>query len=195
MARRSKQPPPATYPESRRAWWARRWSQDPERKRRLRARVGPCEKVIDVDDTRRRSGAGIAVRVADLSPRAGHVRARRRRAPLRRRRARVSRSAVWHRRGLARPRASRALARDRRAGAHAHSHVESVVSPVAGAARRAPRESLRPAARVFLQERHRSRRSLPEVRAALLVHARGVAAGIHRDRGILSRADVRVALG
>ena len=70
--------------------------------------------------------------------------------------------------GHAHPRAG---ARDRRAGADADPHVEPVLPPAAGAARRAAREPVGPAARVLLQQRHRGGRGVPEVRAPLLVHA------------------------
>ena len=55
--------------------------------------------------------------------------------------------------------------------------------------------ALGPAARLLLQQRHGSRRGLPEVRAALLVHARRAARRDHRARGIVSRPDDRRAVG
>ena len=69
----------------------------------------------------------------------------------------------------------RPRARDRRTGADAAAHVEPVLSPAAGPARRAAGEPVGAAARVFLQQRHRSGRGVPEVRAPLLVHARRAA--------------------
>ena len=151
--------------------------------------------MTDDDDDRRRSGARIAARAADVSAPAGHVRARRGRASVRRRGPRVSRPALGHRRRVARPRASGAGARDRRAGADADPHVEPVLSPAAGTAGGAAGEPVGAAARVLLQQRHRSGRGVPEVRAPLLVHAGRAAAGVHRARGIVPRPDVRVAVG
>ena len=77
---------------------------------------------------------------------------------------------------VARPRASAAHARNRRSGGDAAPHVELVLPPASGRAGRAPRESVRAAALVLLQQRHRSGRGLPQVRAPLLVHARRAAA-------------------
>ena len=62
-------------------------------------------------------------------------------------------------------------ARDRRSGADAAPHLEPVLSPAAGPAGRAAGAPVRAAARVLLQQRHRSGRGVPEVRAPLLVHA------------------------
>ena len=90
---------------------------------------------------------------------------------------------------------TRAGARDRRAGADADPHVEPVLPPAAGPARRAAGEPVRPAARVLLQQRHRSGRGVPEVRAPLLVHARRAARRDHRARRIVPRPDVRRAVG
>ena len=135
-------------------------------------------------------GARSAACAADLPPAAGHVRARRGRAAVRRRRARVSRPAVGHRRRVARPRASGAGAGDRRTGADAAAHVEPVLSPAAGPARRAAGAPVRAAARVLLQQRHRSGRGVPEVRAPLLVHARRAARRDRRARRVVPRPHV-----
>ena len=104
---------------------------------------------------------------------AGDAGARRGRAPVRRGRPRVLRPAVRHRRRRARPRASGAGARDRGSGADADPHVEPLLSTRCRAqlAERLAR-AVGAAARVLLQQRHRSGRSVPEVRAPLLVHAR-----------------------
>ena len=51
------------------------------------------------------------------------------------------------------------------------------------------------AARVLLQQRHGSGRSVPEVRAPLLVHEGRAARRVHRARRIVPRADVRLAVG
>ena len=96
---------------------------------------------------------------------------------------------------VARTRASRTGARDRGSGADAAPHVEPVLSPAAGSARRAARAPVRAAARVLLQQRRRSGRGLSEVRAALLVHARRAAHRDHRARGVVSRPHVRRAVG
>ena len=69
--------------------------------------------------------------------------------------------------GHAHPRAG---ARDRRTGADAHPHVEPVLPSAAGAAGGTAGEPVRAAARVLLQQRHGGGRSVPEVRAPLLVH-------------------------
>ena len=86
-------------------------------------------------------------------------------------------------------------ARDRGSGADAAPHVEPVLPPAAGTAGRAARRPVGPAARVLLQQRHRSRRSVPEVRAPLLVHEGRTARRVHRARGIVPRPDVRRAVG
>ena len=64
---------------------------------------------------------------------------------------------------------------DRRSGADAAAHLEPVLSPAAGPAGRAAGAPVGAAARVLLQQRHRSGRSVSEVRAPLLVHARRAA--------------------
>ena len=111
-------------------------------------------------------------------------------APVRRRRPRVSRPAV--RASASRRSATRIpglAARDRRAGGDADPHVEPVLPPAAGPARGAPGAAVGPAARVLLQQRHRSGRSVPEVRAALLVHAgRSRAHRVRRPRTSRSTA-------
>ncbi len=56
-------------------------------------------------------------------------------------------------------------------------------------------EFLGSAARVLLQQRRGGGRSLFEVRAALLVHARRAARRNHRARGIVSRPHLRRAVG
>ena len=80
-------------------------------------------------------------------------------------------------------------------GGDAASYLEPLLSPAPGTARRAPRQFLGPAARLLLQQRRRGGRSLFEIRAALLVHARRAAPEIHRARGIVSRPDLRRPVG
>ena len=62
--------------------------------------------------------------------------------------------------------------RHRRAGARDDPLLEPVLSSAAGAGRRAAGEALGPVARLFLQQRRRGRRGVPEVCAALLAHER-----------------------
>ena len=103
---------------------------------------------------------------------AGHVRARPGRAAVRRRGPRVSRPAVGHRRRVARACASadwRARSPSRRRRCIHTSNL--FFHPLQGQLGRAAGAPVRAAARVLLQQRHRSGRSVPEVRAPLLVHA------------------------
>ena len=65
----------------------------------------------------------------------------------------------------------------------AAAHVEPVLPPVPGGGGRAAVGAVRTRARVLLQQRHRSDRGVPEVRAALLVHA-----GRRRSRPASSRS-------
>ena len=123
------------------------------------------------DDIRRHPDARSAARAPDLPAAAGGVRARQRPASVRRRRPRVPRLRVGHRRRVARARASGARGGDRRPGGDAAAHVEPLLPPVSGRGGRAAGGALRPAARVLLQQRHRGHRGVPEVRAPLLVHA------------------------
>ena len=69
----------------------------------------------------------------------------------------------------ARPRASGARGGDRRPGEDADPHVEPLLPPAAGPARREARGDVGTAAHVLLQQRHRGGGSVPEVRAPLLV--------------------------
>ena len=78
------------------------------------------------------------------------------------------RASAWRRSATRIPGLAAALADQAR---HARAHVEPVLPSAAGAAGRAPRAPVGPAARVLLQQRHRGRRGLPQVRAPLLVHA------------------------
>ena len=70
-------------------------------------------------------------------------------APVRRRRPRVSRLRLGHRRRGARPRASGAGRGDRRAGGDADAHLEPVLPPAAGPARRASCAALSGLQRAF----------------------------------------------
>ena len=144
---------------------------------------------------RRNSRARSAAHSADLQACADHVRSWPGRAALRRRGARIPRFAVGHRRRVAWPCASRAGEGDCRAGADADPHVEPVLSPVSGTAGGAARPAVGAAAGVFLQQRHRGGRSVPQVRASLLAHPRRTARGIHRARKFVPRPDVRGPVG
>ena len=84
---------------------------------------------------------------------------------------RVPRPAVGDRRHVARPRAPGADRRHRRPGGDAAAHVEPLLPPVSGRGGGPAGAALRPAAHVLLQQRHRSQRGEPEVRAPLLAHA------------------------
>ena len=124
------------------------------------------------------------------------LRARRRRPPVRRRGPRVLRPAVGHRRRVARPRAT--------AGCRARSptrretlmHTSNLFfHPLQGQLAERLTQSVGAVARVLLQQRHRSGRGVPEVRAPLLVHARREAPGDRRARGVVPRPHDRRAVG
>ena len=85
----------------------------------------------------------------------------------------LSRPDLGRRRRVARARASAAGGGDRRPGARAAAHVEPVLPPAAGRAGGAAVGALGAAARVLLQQRHGSGRSVPEVRAPVLARAGG----------------------
>ena len=108
----------------------------------------------------------------DLPPHADRAGARQGCARVRLRRPRVSRPAGGHRRRRARSRPRGPGERHRRAGARDDPLLEPVLSPAAGAGRRAAGEALRAVARLFLQQRRRGRRGLSEVCAALLAYER-----------------------
>ena len=99
----------------RRAAWFRRAPRESCQRWHQRDDYGDGDS--DEPINRRDSRARSAARSADLQARADHVRARTGRAAVRRRGARISRSAVGDRCGVARPRAPRVGAGDCRAGA------------------------------------------------------------------------------
>ena len=135
-------------------------------------------------DTRRHQGARIAPRGPDLQAAADRLRARQRLASVRRGRARVSRPRVGHRRGVARARPSGPGRGDCRPGLDADPRVEPLLPPAAGRSGGAAHAALGPGARLLRQQRRRSRRRLPEVRAALLVHpGHHLAHRVRGDRG------------
>ena len=102
-------------------------------------------------------------------------------------RASASRRSATRIRGLARG--------DRRAGGDAAAHVEPVLPPAAGRARRAAGAAVGAAARVLLQQRHRGGRGVPEIRAPLLVHAGRAADRNRRARRIVPRPHDGRAVG
>ena len=87
-----------------------------------------------------------------------------------------------HRRRVARPRAPRPRARDRRSGGTLLHTSNLYFHPLQGRAGRAARGALRAAAGVLLQQRRRGRRGVPEVRAPVLVRAGDAATGVRRAR-------------
>ena len=89
-------------------------------------------------------------------------------------------------------RVSRRRSRSRRDAA---AHVEPVLPPAAGRARGAAVEPVRSAARLLLQQRHGSGRSLPQVRAPLLARAGAPAPRVRRLRALVPRPDDGIAVG
>ena len=105
-----------------------------------------------------------------LSPPADRARASGGHPGVRRGRQVVSRPVVWHRRRLARSRASRTGRRAGGPGARPRPHLQPVLPPAAGRGGDASRATLGSSTRVLLQQRHRSGRGVSQVRATLLAH-------------------------